>query len=183
MAGFQERLAEAAPETLVHVIAQDREQAFIFLIHLTGHPEVEKTLKECNWTALSVPENLRTPRPSVYPVGGSNGRLRGGKAADPGQVENVLAERPRLMAYYDNWPSGGTGCLSPAISAVPARPSYYRLGPGGRCKPSGKELNQVSKTATLIVTEPEEEVYPVALKNSPGGALRGRHQSLQHPQP
>ncbi|MGI6142877.1 MAG: V-type ATP synthase subunit I [bacterium] len=170
LAGFQERLAEAAPETLVHVIAQDREQAFIFLIHLTGHPEVEKTLKECNWTALSVPENFTdTPAQCIAQLEEVMAGYEEERRQILAQVENVLAERPRLMAYYDNLAlrrdrlsvTSNFGSTGQAVLIT----GWVRAVDVSRLE---KELNQVSKTATLIVTEPEEgEVYPVALKNSP----------------
>ncbi|MFY9415716.1 MAG: V-type ATP synthase subunit I [bacterium] len=170
LAGFQERLAEAAPETLVQVVSQDREQAFIFLIHLTGRPEVEDLLKEYNWTALSVPANLTdTPARCMTRLEEQLAGYEEERQRILAEVEKLLGERPRLMAYYDhltlqrdrlavtdNFASTGQAVL---ITGWARAADVDRLE---------KELNQVSKTATLIATEPEEgEVFPVALKNSP----------------
>ncbi|MGB4376444.1 MAG: V-type ATP synthase subunit I [bacterium] len=170
LAGFQERLAEAAPETLVQVVSQDREQAFIFLIHLTGRPEVEDLLKEYNWTALSVPANLTdTPARCMTRLEEQLAGYEEERQRILAEVEKLLGERPRLMAYYDN--------LALQRDRLAVTESFGSTGqavlitgwtPAADVDRLEKELNQVSKTATLIATEPEEgEVFPVALKNSP----------------
>lgn len=170
LAGFQERLAEAAPETLVQVVSQDREQAFIFLIHLTGRPEVEDLLKEYNWTALSVPANLTdTPARCMTRLEEQLAGYEEERQRILAEVEKLLVERPRLMAYYDN--------LALQRDRLAVTESFGSTGqavlitgwtPAADVDRLEKELNQVSKTATLIATEPEEgEVFPVALKNSP----------------
>ncbi|MGB4070886.1 MAG: V-type ATP synthase subunit I [bacterium] len=170
LAGFQERLAEAAPETLVQVVSQDREQAFIFLIHLTGRPEVEDLLKEYNWTALSVPANLTdTPARCMTRLEEQLAGYEEERQRILAEVEKLLGERPRLMAYYDNLAlqrdrlavTESFGSTGQAVLIT----GWARAADVDRLE---KELNQVSKTATLIATEPEEgEVFPVALKNSP----------------
>ncbi|MGB4171468.1 MAG: V-type ATP synthase subunit I [bacterium] len=170
LAGFQERLAEAAPETLVQVVSQDREQAFIFLIHLTGRPEVEDLLKEYNWTALSVPANLTdTPARCMTRLEEQLAGYEEERQRILAEVEKLLVERPRLMAYYDH--------LTLQRDRLAVTESFGSTGqavlitgwtPAADVDRLEKELNQVSKTATLIATEPEEgEVFPVALKNSP----------------
>lgn len=170
LAGFQERLAEAAPETLVQVVSQDREQAFIFLIHLTGRPEVEDLLKEYNWTALSVPANLTdTPARCMTRLEEQLAGYEEERQRILAEVEKLLVERPRLMAYYDHLTlqrdrlavTESFGSTGQAVLIT----GWARAADVDRLE---KELNQVSKTATLIATEPEEgEVFPVALKNSP----------------
>lgn len=69
--------------------------------------------------------------------------------------DHLTLQRDRL-AVTDNFASTGQAVL---ITGWARAADVDRLE---------KELNQVSKTATLIATEPEEgEVFPVALKNSP----------------
>jgi V/A-type H+-transporting ATPase subunit I len=170
LAGFQERLAEAAPETLVQVVSQDREQAYVFLVHLTASTEVEEVQKEYNWAALSVPEKLTaTPAQCMARLEEQLAGYEEEKQEILAQVEKLLVERPRLMAYYDHLALrrdrlAVTGSFA-SSDQVALITGWARAADISRLE---KELNQVSETATLIATEPEEgEVPPVALANGP----------------
>jgi len=169
-AGFQERLAEAAPETLVQVVNQDREQVYLFLIHLTGRPEIEDLLKEYNWAPLAVPKDL-TDTPAQC-MAGLEERLVGydkERQEILAEVEKLLGERPRLMAYYDN--------LALQRDRLAVTESFGSTGqavlitgwtPAADVDRLEKELNRVSRTATLLAVAPEEgEAFPVALENGP----------------
>ncbi|NLJ34596.1 MAG: V-type ATP synthase subunit I [Firmicutes bacterium] len=170
LAQFKDLLAREAPETHVQVVSQDKEVAHIFLIYLRDCPPVEAALKEHNWTDLQVPAHLTaSPAQCMAQLEEKLAREREKGQGLLAQVEKLLPQRPRLMAYYDylalkrdrlavtdNFLSTDQAVLMTGWARAADIPQIE------------EHLAQVGETATLLARDPVEgEIPPVALKNGP----------------
>ncbi len=170
LADFQETLAQEAPETHLQILKQDKEQAYIFLIYLRDCPPVEAALKEQNWTDLPVPAELTdTPAQCLAQLEETLSEQQEEHRQIRAQVEELLPQRPRLMAYYD-YLALQRDRLAVADNFASTDQAVLITG-WARAADIGqieKHLAQVSETATLLAEDPAEgELPPVALKNGP----------------
>lgn len=168
---LQSKLEESFPAHSLEVVKQGKDVAYCFLAYLTAEEkEVKEVLKEAEYNPVSFPGISTTPAEAIAQIRQNNEGIQKEQMAVREQLQDLLACRPQLMAYYD-FLSGERSKYDAVSNLGRTESSFYLEGwvPAPALAQLEAALANSTETTVILARDPEEEEKPPVLlhnKNS-----------------